>query len=125
MILFFDENMPPRVADALRALGTVEAWHLTQHLPRGTPDEEVFAFLAGKDWLLVTQDERIRKRPHQRQALLAAGVGAFILTGRADRNVEQTLQFLLSRLDEMRRLAGAARPFIFGVPDKGKIDRLG
>jgi len=74
----------------------------------------------------VTQDERIRRHPHQRQALLAAGVGAFILTGRADRNVEQMMQFLLGRLDEFRQLAqSTTRPFIFGVPDRGKIERLG
>jgi len=117
--------MPPKVAAAIQALGSCEARHLVDHLPRGTPDEDVFAFLASKDWLLLTQDENIRRKPHQRQALLEAGIGAFILTGRAQKSVEEMMIFLLSRLGGIETLATSTkRPFIFGIPDRGKIDKL-
>lgn len=125
MILFFDENMPPKVAAALQALGSCEARHLVDHLPRGTPDEEVFRYLSHQGWHLVTQDVRIRRNPHQRRALLQSGIGAFILTGRMNRSVDQMMIFLLERLPEMRQLAQhLSPPFIIGVPDRGRVEPL-
>lgn len=126
MILLLDENMPPRVADALHALGTIEAYHVTKHLPRGATDVEIFAFLADKpEWVLVTQDERIRKRPQELAALKHARVGAFVLTGRSNRNVEEMLAFLAGCLDEMRKVSAEnRRPFVFGISDRKRFDRL-
>lgn len=123
MIFFFDENMPPKVAAALQALGTCEARHLVDYLPRGTPDEEVFAFVSSQGWFLVTQDARIKRKPHQRRALLESGIGAFILTGRAERSVEEMMIFLLDRMPEILEAAqNVSPPFIFGVPDRGAIE---
>lgn len=95
------------------------------HLPRGSPDEDVFKLAAGNDWFLVTQDARIRRNPHQRRALLQAGIGAFILTGRADRSVEEMMILLLERFPEILRVAAQTRPpFIFGIADRGRVERL-
>lgn len=117
--------MPPRVAAALQVLGTCEARHVLDHLPRGTGDEQVFSFAAAEGWLLVTQDANIRRKPHQRAALIQAGIGAFILTGRAQRSVEDMMAFLLGRFTDINALAAATTPpFIFGVPDRGRIERL-
>ena len=126
MILLLDENMPPRVADALHALGTIEAYHVSKHLPRGAPDVEIFEFLRGRaGWVFVTQDLRIRKRPQELAALRHAKVGAFILTGKTDRNVEGMLALLVQSLDRMRVLtAKTAPPFIYGISDRRKFDRL-
>jgi hypothetical protein len=126
LIFFFDENMPAKVAAALQALGTCEARHLLDHLPRGTPDEDVFEFLAEKGWILITQDIHIRRRPHQREALMASGVGAFFLTGRRQRSVEQMMVFLLERLPEITYYADHhSPPYLVGVPDRGGLDELG
>lgn len=126
MRLFFDENMPQKVAAALQALGVCEAQHVLDELGTGTPDEEVFRFLSEKDWLLITQDDRIRRRPQQRRALLDAGLGVFILIGRGNKSVAGMMLFLLAHLEEMEeRARRTQRPFIFGIPDRGKIERLG
>lgn len=118
--------MPPKVAAALQALGTCEARHLVDHLPRGTADEDMFTFVASQGWLLVTQDMRIRRNIHQRQALLQAGIGAFILTGRANRSVEELMIFLLERFPEIISAAQRLQPpYILGVPDRGRIEQLG
>lgn len=126
MILLLDENLPRRVAEALNVLGTVEAAHVTKYLPPGTPDVEVCAFLADKrDWVLVTQDERIRKRPHELAGLRQGQVGLFVLTGRKDRNVEEMLSFLASCLDGMRKAAAKyRRPYVVGISDKRRFDLL-
>jgi predicted nuclease of predicted toxin-antitoxin system len=126
VILLLDENLPARVADAINALGTVEANHVTKFLPRGATDLQVFEFLRGReDWVLITQDKNIRKRPQELAALRAAKVGAFVLTGKANRTVEKMLVLLLQSLDQMRRLSGStARPFIFGITDRRRFERL-
>lgn len=117
--------MPPKVAAALQALGTCEARHLVDYLPRGTADEEIFRFLAEKGWILLTQDIRIRRNPHQRRALKDSGIGAFFLTGRADRSVEQMMVFLLGRLALIIAYAEAhSPPYIVSVPDRGQLEEL-
>ncbi len=121
---FLDENLSRRIAKALTALGH-RAEHLLDHLPQGTPDTEYFPFVAEKGWFVLTQDQRIRKRPHERKALLDAEIGAFILTGRATKSVDQTTIQLLGKLEELKKLAEKTkRPFIFGISDRGKIERL-
>lgn len=126
MILFFDENIPPKVPQALQVLGTCEARHLVDHLPRGTSDEEIFAFLSLQGWILVTQDERIRRNPHQRKALVDAGIGVVILTGRAQRTVDQTMIFMLGIIPKLLpEITKLTPPFILGVTDRQKIEKLG
>lgn len=126
MILLLDENLPRRVAEAINVLGTVEAAHVTKYLPPGTSDVEVCQFLADKpDWVLVTQDERIRKRPHELAALRKANVGMFVLTGRKDRNVEEMLSFLVACLDGMRSFAANhQRPYVVGISDRRRFKSL-
>lgn len=120
MILLLDENMPPKVADAIHALGTYSASHSTKYLPRGAKDTVVFAFLKNKDWLLLSLDKKIAERPHEIAAYRSAGVGGFVLMGKADRSVEQMCAFVFDLLPKMRKLANETpRPFLYGIsPNK-------
>lgn len=124
MIFLFDENISHKVVAALKALGhPVE--HVSQIMPLGTPDETVFAEVASRGWVLVTQDKNIRRRPVQRRLLQQAGIGVFIFTGRAGRSNDQMTVLVLQRLEKMTKLAQrTAVPYIFGIPDRGDIERL-
>lgn len=126
MILLLDENMPPRVADALHALGTVEAYHVTKFLPRGASDMDVFELLREHaSWVLVTQDRNITRRPQELAALRSAQVAAFVFTGKANRSLEEMLALLVSSLEQMRKKASTtARPFVYSVSDRRRYDRL-
>ena len=53
-----------------------------------------------------------------------AGVGAFIFTGRAQKSTEEFTIELLQRLGEMIALSETDRPFVFGIPNRGKIQQL-
>jgi len=121
---FFDENISPRVAAALAALD-FPVTHLLDHLPQGTPDKDFFPYIGEQGWVLVTQDKRIRKRPHERIAMRKAGLGAFILTGQADKTISEMTMLLLKHMPEMMKLSMKHEPpYIFGIPDRGKIGRL-
>jgi PIN domain-containing protein len=125
-VFFFDENLPASVAKALTSLGTCEATHQIDWLPKGAHDEQIFGFLAGHPgWVLVTQDKRISRKPQQVQALLEAGVAAFILTGRAEKSVEDLAVFFIRHMPRMIEYARrTARPYVFGISDRGVFERL-
>ncbi|MEX2284407.1 MAG: DUF5615 family PIN-like protein [Gemmatimonadota bacterium] len=123
-MFLLDENISHKIAKALSALGEAVR-HVTDVLPRGTADEAIFEKLAEEDWFLITQDQYIRRRKHQREAMLQAGIGAFIFTGRAEKSLKEMTVAVLERFDEINELAiRTDRPFIFGIPDRGGIERL-
>lgn len=100
MILLLDENLPMKVARALAELG-IDARHVRDHFPERTPDIEIFAFIAKvENCFLLTRDDKIRRHPHEIAALRAAGIGVFILTGRAQKSVIETMSFVCDCLPE-------------------------
>jgi predicted nuclease of predicted toxin-antitoxin system len=124
LTLLLDENLSPKIATALKALGR-EVIHVNEILPRGTSDEEIFSKLAELGWYLLTQDIKIKRHKHQREAMIQAGIGALIFTGRADKSLEEMTIKILQHLDEIESLANnTRRPFVFGISDRGKIERL-
>lgn len=124
MTFLFDENISQLVVDALKALGKPVAY-LTDILPRGTDDITLFSRLAELGWFLVTQDKKIRRKKHELEALRRVGLGAFIFTGRAERDVDSMMMLVLRSFNEIQTLAAETkRPFIFGISDRGSIDRL-
>ena len=123
LTFFVDENISRRIAQAMTALGH-HFEHLLDHFPQGTPDVDFLPAIAAKGWILVTQDQRIQSKPHERKALMDAGVGAFIFTGRAQKSTEEFTIQLLTRLTEMIGLSETARPFVFGIPNRGEIRKL-
>jgi hypothetical protein len=124
LTFLFDENISQLVVDALKALGKPVAY-LTDILPRGTDDITLFSRLAELGWFLVTQDKKIKRKKHELEALRRAGLGAFIFTGRAERDIDSMMMLVLKSFNEMQTLATETkRPFIFGISDRGSIDRL-
>jgi hypothetical protein len=124
LTFLFDENISQLVVDALKALGKPVAY-LTDILPRGTDDITLFSRLAELGWFLVTQDKKIRRKKHELEALRRVGLGAFIFTGRAERDLDSMMMLVLKSFNEMQTLATETkRPFIFGISDRGSIDRL-
>jgi hypothetical protein len=120
----FDENVPPGAVAGLTQSGE-PAKHCTECLPRGAKDEEIFTFLGDRQWYFVSADLKISRKPHQTAALLAAGIGAFFFTGRAQRDPLAWLQLVVRRWPDIRAYAAANRaPFLCGVPDRGVLRRL-
>jgi predicted nuclease of predicted toxin-antitoxin system len=124
LTFLFDENIPEGIVVALRALNHVVA-HVYEHGLKGADDPVVFAFCAERGWLLVTRDKKIRRKPHERAAYLAAGIGIFIYTGSAERTLDEQMVHVLRTMPEIERIAGHSRPpYIYGISDQGKVDKL-
>lgn len=70
---------------------------------------------AGKnDWVVLTKDDAIRRRPAERDALNDAAVRVFCLTTAKLRGSEQTERFAENR-HRILRQAKKPGPYIYGV----------
>jgi hypothetical protein len=67
------------VADALRERGCRVEIH-DQHFSQAAKDAEWLPEVGRRSWVLLTKDRHIRTRQNELVSLLAAGVGAFVLT---------------------------------------------
>ena len=121
MTFLLGENISHRIATALQAIGK-PVKHVHEILQPGTSDEVIFEKLKDLGWILVSQDKNISRKKHQKQAMLQAGIGAFIFTGRANKSNDDMLVMMVRSFPEFVELtARSGRPFIYGVPDKGRI----
>ncbi|MHB1072789.1 MAG: DUF5615 family PIN-like protein [Gemmatimonadaceae bacterium] len=122
-VFVLDENISPAVAVALQTLD-YPVRHCTEFLERGTKDEVLFLEVASRDYFLVTQDQNMSRKKHQRAAMVAQGLGVFIFTGKASKNNRELALLLQQAFDEMQSKAQhVARPFIFGISDRRHFDR--
>lgn len=74
MNVFLDNNLSPRVARALDMVAEVDVRHLTEMFEPDTPDTDWLRSLRTTGhWAILTGDDRIHRRPHERRAVLEAG----------------------------------------------------
>jgi hypothetical protein len=81
--------------------------------------DEVWLRDAGEnDWVVLTKDDAIRRRPAERDALTEAEVRVFCLTNRNMRAAAQTERFVANR-HRIVRQARKSGPYIYGVYQTG------
>lgn len=123
MTFVFDENVSPALVKVLLLL-EYPVIHCTEFLPRGTADHVLFEEIASQGSFLVTQDQNMSRKKHQRAAMLALGLGVFIFTGKASRSNREFALLLQQSFPEIEhRAETTARPFVFGITDRRKFER--
>jgi hypothetical protein len=120
-VFFVDRSLGGKiVADALRAAGEHVEVH-DDHFAKDAADEAWLADIGGKGWVILSKDDRIRRNPVERQALLAAGVAAFFL-GRSDLRGDQMASAFTAAIPTMKKaLRRFMVPFIAGVLLAGHV----
>jgi hypothetical protein len=72
MRCFFDNNLPPKLAKTLSCLegsDGIPIEHLKDKFSPDTPDVEWLKKLSGEgNWFIITRDNQIRNRSHERKA---------------------------------------------------------
>ena len=118
---FVDRSLGKSIVEALRDVG------LTVHSMADVYGEkraqrladEVWLRDAGEnDWIVLTKDDAIRRRPAERDALTEAEVRAFCLTSAQFRGAEQIERFVSNR-HRILRQARRSGPYIYGVYESG------
>jgi hypothetical protein len=78
-VFFLDRSLGSKaVPHALQQAGVHVEIHAA-HFADNTPDVDWLPQVGQHGWIVLMKDKRIRSRPHERQALLYAGVRAFVL----------------------------------------------
>lgn len=124
MKLALDANLSPHLAHAVHALLTPEngeAISIPERFGPGVADRDWIAALHGQGgWAVLTQDRKLRTRPHERLALEQSGLVVFILAhGWGPEPYWQTAAGVIRWLPSMLDAFRAARPpMLFEVPHR-------
>jgi hypothetical protein len=119
--LFVDRSLGKSIVDGLRAAGlTVHSMAdvYGEERAQRLPDETWLRDAGKNNWIVLTKDDAIRRRPAERDALTDAAVRVFCLTTAQLRGAEQTERFVQNR-HRILRQARKPGPYIYGVYETG------
>ncbi|HEX8691313.1 MAG TPA: DUF5615 family PIN-like protein [Longimicrobium sp.] len=118
VVLLFDENVPRRLARALREELGESAYHVRDVLPPGAPDEAVFRYAGERGWCVLGSDRKVLRTPHERAVIGDLGVGAFFLNDTVQ-GFCTIVRTVVRHWPELKRLAvQEPRPFLYLVKEK-------
>jgi len=118
---FVDRSLGKSIVDGLRAAGlVVHSMHgvYGEDQAQRLPDEIWLRDAGERNWVVLTKDDAIRRRPAERDAMIDAACRVFCLTTAKLRGAQQTERFV----DNRHRIIRQARkqgPYIYGVYEKG------
>jgi len=102
----------------------VNVLRLQDIFPIGTPDSEWLPEVGRQRWLLVSKDDRIRRREIERRALIVAGVRA-IFYEEATLTAAQMVEAFRLGLPRISRLISKLEPpFVLRLGKTGRVKRL-
>jgi len=122
VIYFFDNNISPRYAEMLRALG-VNVTALSEKFPPNIKDEDFLPQL--KDCILITGDQRIRTRKIEAAALRQSGISALFLARFWPRlDLWAQARWLVTRWPDIDRFTSKTSPGTYAEVQQGGTIRL-
>jgi hypothetical protein len=124
VILFFDRNLGRSIPQAFRMLGipdTIEAHH--EHFPHDVQDDVWLAEVGARGWIVVTQDYKFHRRPHELAAIKQHGVGVFYVWG-AGATMWEVARVFVAAYDRICEAASTPRPFVYRVHKDGRLTRI-
>lgn len=121
LTFYVDECLGKHVPAALIAAGhDIRPWY--DHFP-GLADIEWLPAIGDRGWVLLTKDKDIRRRPLEVEAILNAGVRAFVLTATELRKEEQA-EIFLRAMRKIVRICRQRGPFIYNITRMGYFARV-
>lgn len=105
------------VATALRSRGLSVEIH-DDHFAADAADEDWLAVVGSRGWTVLTKDKRIRRRPIERNALIGAGVRAFVLTA-GNLSGDDMAELFVRHLNEIKRLVARRHPPFIATITRG------
>lgn len=122
-VFFIDHCLGRKlVVGRLKAAGADARALVDEGFSENAEDVEWLPIVASRGWAIVTKDKRIGKRPLEREAIISAGGGAFIVAMGRLKGIE-VADLLAGALPKMLRIwANCARPFIAVVLGSGVVE---
>ena len=120
LVLFLDECLGSTdVPDALRSRG-IRVELLRDHFDLATRDTDWLAEVGRRGWVVLTKDQRIRRRRVEFNALLAANVAAFVLTSGNLTGAATGHAFVQAWPKIQKHVRDFSLPFVAAVDARGK-----
>lgn len=111
------------VSRLLREHGWLVEAH-DDHFPEETKDPELLRAIAQRNWVMLTEDRRMRYRAPEREAYQKSGLRIFVLVTGALPTATKVAVLLLAE-DEIRRVLSAmCGPFLYRIARDGSLLRL-
>lgn len=114
---YVDASVPVAVRTALAGVRDDVLYAGGPKAPKESTRDRHWLKTAGEnDWIVLKRDKRIRTRRWEREALIAAGVRTFCLTGAGNYTRWQVLELLVARWRRIEEVANTvAGPYIYAV----------
>ena len=123
-VFFIDRSLGSIVVpEALRHAGVHVEIHAS-HFADNTPDTDWLSHVGQQGWVVLMKDKHIRSRPHERQALIYAGVRAFVLVAGNISGHEMGQSFVNALPAMYDLLTQRATPFIAQITRQGRISTI-
>ena len=110
------------VAAALEAAGAEVRLH-SDYFAHDERDEVWLPEVAREGWVILTKDKAIRRRPIERNALIASGARTFVLTSGNMRGDEMA-QVLIGHLRRMERVVARTKPPFIAIVTRTAVQVL-
>ena len=119
LVFFIDRSLGRHhVAGALRKVGVQVEVH-DDHFATNAPDQAWLTEVGSRGWLVLMKDKQVRRKPLELNALLAAGVGAFVLT-QGNLRGEEMAEVMVRHIRRIVKLARVQRaPCVASVTRSG------
>jgi len=123
-VFFLDRSLGKHtIAEALRQAGEDVRIH-DDHFRQDTTDEEWLRQVGEQGWIVLTKDKQIRRRSHERAALIQAGVKAFVLAV-GNLSGREMAEVFVKALPAIHRFIASHDPsFIAKVTRSGAVSLL-
>jgi len=113
-VFFVDECLGKHVVETLRAASWKVEWFL-DHFEAGTVDVDWIPVVSRKEWVILTKDVNIRRKPWEREKVLNSEARVFTLGVGSMTGEEMGRRFLEHRLKIARLLHRQNAPFAASV----------
>jgi len=124
MTFFFDNNISPTLVEGLKGFGE-DVCHLKDYFPEDTPDPQWLKAIGQNNWILITRDKAINRRPVEKQAIKQYKLGSFFMLGKDMDRWAQVKQMVIAWKRIKEYAAKSRKPFAYKVYRSGrKIEPL-
>jgi len=125
MRFFCDNNISPKIANALGALANPEneVTHLSKKFTPNTPDIKWISEISDDNYVILSGDPRISRRVHEKEALQDSNLTVFFLgKGWMNINIWKQAAGIIKIFPEVIRLAQLyPNKYLFSIDKRGRI----
>lgn len=126
MDFYLDENLPPRVANALNALEEGEednVYHTKVVFGEGILDLDLYPKIKEKNGILITNDLKMLSRNNERELIRSLGIAAFFISLPKGASFVLKYRTIINKWEEIKLVCRKNKhPFMCRIKMRGETE---